>query len=174
MHTESSGSFATPEFGPLGVVDAGAVIFKRRRLPRPAWRDPSAEPGLRVQRIEPAVELLQTYTGMSDRLVRAVAQQRRARPRPRRLRSRQRAAADRAGRSADAVRAGMLVTVSSRCVAGRVRPRYGYEGGGLRLTQVGAILAGDLSGAKARLLQMVALGLTGETRAAGEIIRTMI
>ena len=34
----------------------------------------------------------------------------------------------------------------------RVAPRYGYEGGGLHLKQIGAILAGDLSGAKARLL----------------------
>ena len=63
----------------------------------------------------------------------------------------------------DAVAAGVLVTVSSRCVAGRVRPRYGYAGGGHDLAEAGAILAGDLSGAKARLLLMVALGT--DTRA---------
>jgi L-asparaginase len=60
------------------------------------------------------------------------------------------------------------VTISSRCVAGRVKPRYGYDGGGLQLQRLGAILAGDLSGAKARLLQMVALGFgqdAGATRA---------
>jgi L-asparaginase len=58
----------------------------------------------------------------------------------------------------DLVSSGVLVTVSSRCVAGRVRPRYGYAGGGHDLAAAGAILAGDLSGAKARLLLMVALG----------------
>ena len=53
---------------------------------------------------------------------------------------------------------GLVVTISSRCVAGRVKPRYGYPGGGQQLEQIGCILAGELSGAKARLLQMVALG----------------
>ena len=45
-----------------------------------------------------------------------------------------------------AIEAGVLVTVSSRCVAGRVSPRYGYDGGGLQLRKLGAILAGDLVG----------------------------
>ena len=173
VHTESSGSFATPEFGPLGVVDAGAVIFRRAPLPRRPWRDPAAETGLRVSRLESRIELLQTYTGMSDGLVRAVA-----------------AAGARGlavvgfGRGnvppavvpalASLVQSGALVTISSRCVAGRVRPRYGYEGGGLHLTRIGAILAGDLSGAKARLLQMVVLGLTKDVRAAAELIRANV
>jgi len=52
-----------------------------------------------------------------------------------------------------------------------VKPRYGYEGGGLQLVQIGAILAGDLSGAKARLLQMAALGLSADVDKAKEIIR---
>ena len=57
-----------------------------------------------------------------------------------------------------AVATGIIVTISSRAVAGRVRPRYGYDGGGLHLLRAGAILAGDLPAAKARLLVMVALG----------------
>jgi L-asparaginase len=173
VHTESSGSFATPEFGPLGVVDAATVIFKRSPLARPVWNDAGAEPGLRVRRIEAGVELLQTYTGMDDGLIRGVAG------------SGARGLAIVAfGRGnvppaivpalADAVRAGTLVTISSRCVAGRVAPRYGYEGGGLQLTQIGAILAGDLSGAKARLLQMVALGFTGESARAAELVRATV
>lgn len=173
VHTESSGSFATPEFGPLGVVDAGAVVFKRAPLARPAWIDAGADPGLRVQRIEAAVELLQTYTGMDDGLIRAI------------VRGGARGLAIVAfGRGnvppqivsalAEAVRAGTLVTISSRCVAGRVAPRYGYEGGGLHLKQIGAILAGDLSGAKARLLQMVTLGFTGDVARASDLIRATI
>jgi L-asparaginase len=66
---------------------------------------------------------------------------------------------------------GAIVTVSSRSIAGRVKPRYGYEGGGLMLQRAGAILAGDLSGASARLLQMVALGFTSDLAEAREIIR---
>jgi L-asparaginase len=173
VHTESSGSFATPEFGPLGVVDGGTVIFKRSALARPAWSDAGAEPGLRVRRIEAGVELLQTYTGMDDRLIRAVAGG-----------GARGLAIVAFGRGnvppaivpalSDAVRAGTLVTISSRCVAGRVAPRYGYEGGGLQLTQIGAILAGDLSGAKARLLQMVVLGVSGDVAPASDLIRATI
>ena len=173
IHTEASGSFGTPEFGPLGVIDAGQVMFRRAPLPKPDWRDVDAEPGLRVRRLDTQVELIQTYTGMSDHLLRAVA-------------------ADHArglavvafGRGnvppaivpalEALIDAGMLVTISSRCISGRVRPRYGYEGAGLRLTEIGAVLAGDLSGAKARLLQMVALGLTGDAVEAREVVRATV
>jgi L-asparaginase len=158
VHTESSGSFATPEFGPVGVIDAGAVLFRRAPRPRVAWRDPAADAGLRVRKLETRVELIQAYTGMSDRPVRAMFDQG--------LRGLAVIAFGRGnvppsivGAIDDAVQRGVLVTISSRCPAGRVGPRYGYEGGGLHLSQLGAILAGDLSGAKARLLQMVALGL---------------
>jgi len=170
IHTESTGSFSAPEFGPVGVVDAGQVVFRRTARPRPSWSDSAAETGLRVARIEPRVELIQAYTGMTDQLIRAVM-------------------ADGArglalvafGRGnvppaivpvvEALVAGGALVTVSSRSIAGRVKPRYGYEGGGLKLQQAGAILAGDLSGASARLLQMVALGFRSDVAGACEIIR---
>lgn len=156
VHTEASRSFATPEFGPLGVVDAGSVVFRRRGQARPAWRDPAAEAGLRVSRLETRVELVQAYTGMSDRIITcALDQETRG------------LALVAFGRGnvppaivpalEAAVSRGILVTVSSRSIAGRVWPRYGYEGGGLGLSRMGAVLAGDLSGAKARLLQMVVL-----------------
>ena len=39
LHVEASSSFGTPEFGPLGCIDDGAVIFFRRRVSaRPEWR----------------------------------------------------------------------------------------------------------------------------------------
>src|SRR5215472_4724603 len=56
IHTESTGSFATPEFGPVGVVDAGQVEYRRTARPRPTWAASAAEPGLRVTRIEPHIE----------------------------------------------------------------------------------------------------------------------
>lgn len=172
VHTESSGSFATPEFGPLGVVDAGTVVFRRSPLPRPAWQADAPEPGLRVRALETRVELIQAFTGMSDRGFRGLMDG-----------TAKGVAVVAFGRGnvppalvpaiADAVRADVLVTVSSRCPAGRVGPRYGYEGGGLHLAQVGALLAGDLSGAKARLLQMVALGATRTVREARELFQQL-
>jgi L-asparaginase len=58
----------------------------------------------------------------------------------------------------EATSRGILVAIASRCATGRASARYGYEGGGLALQQAGAVLAGDLSGAKARLLAMIVLG----------------
>jgi L-asparaginase len=172
VHTESSGSFATPEFGPVGVVDAGTVVFRRAPLARPDWRDDAADAGLRVRRLETRVELLQVYTGMSDRLVRVLVDD-----------GTRGLALVAFGRGnvpppivpalERAISSGVLVTVSSRCVAGRVKPRYGYDGGGQHLARIGAILAGDLSGAKARLLQMVALGMAGNATGAEKIVREM-
>ena len=173
VHTESSGSFATPEFGPLGVVDAGRVIFKRCPCARPAWRDAGAELGLRARRIDTRVELVQTFTGMSPRIVRAaIGDDTRG------------LALVAFGRGnvppsimpaiTELIGQGLLVTVSSRCVAGRVSARYGYEGAGLQLARAGAMLAGDLSGAKARLLMMAALGATDSAEAAAEIVRASV
>ena len=59
IHTEAPTSFAAPEFGPIGIVDTGLAVFRRSPLARRQWRDANAEPGLRVQRIDARVELLQ-------------------------------------------------------------------------------------------------------------------
>jgi L-asparaginase len=173
VHTESSSAFATPEFGPLGVVDTGQVIFRRQPTARPSWHDRDAPAGLRIARLESRVELVQAYTGMDDRFIRSVARE-----------GARGLAIVAFGRGnvppsivpaiADAVAEGVLVTVSSRCVAGRVSPRYGYEGGGLHLQQAGAILSGELSGAKARLLQMAALGYTPDVAAARQLVASMV
>ena len=170
VHTEASTSFAAPEFGPVGLVDSGQVLMRREPARRPSWRGPHAEPGLRVAQLEPRVSLLQTFTGMDDSLVRFAAQ-----PGTRGL------ALVAYGRGnvppaimtavTEIAGSGVLVTVSSRCVAGRVSARYGYEGGGLHLERAGAVLAGDLTGAKARLLQMVALGAARDTAHAKELIK---
>jgi L-asparaginase len=55
-----------------------------------------------------------------------------------------------------AIEAGVTVMVTSRCPAGPVAPVYGH-GGGYDLAQAGAILGGDLSGPKGRVLLMAAL-----------------
>ncbi len=173
VHTESSASFTAPEFGPLGQVDAGQVLIRRTVRARPAWRSADAEPGLRVSRLDTRVSLLQTFTGMDDGLVKCVA------------------ATDTRGLALvaygrgnvppsimpaleSAIAGGLLVTVSSRCVAGRVSARYGYEGGGLHLRSAGAVLAADLTAAKARLLQMVALGAAKDAAEAKELVQTMV
>ena len=57
-----------------------------------------------------------------------------------------------------AISSGIPVVISSRCIAGRVRPIYrATGGGGADLAAAGAIFAGNLRGPKARLLRMAAL-----------------
>ena len=137
---------------------------RRCRGRRGATRTPS--PGSACARLETRVELLQAYTGHGrSRCVRAspatgarglalVAFGRGNVPPPIMPALERR---DRGGRAGD------------RLVALRRRPRQrratATKAAACTCTQIGAMLAGDLSGAKARLLQMVALGLTGETRA---------
>jgi L-asparaginase len=57
-----------------------------------------------------------------------------------------------------AVKRGTLVAVASRSPQGRVAPTYTGGGGGHDLKQAGAIFAGDLSGAKTRVLLAALLG----------------
>jgi L-asparaginase len=169
VHTESSNAFASPEFGPLGVVDGGSVVFRRKAPSRMDWRDERADTGLRVGHLDTRVTLLQAYTGIDLAVagahfagdIRGVAVVAFGRGNvPPAL----------VPMIRDAVARGILVTVSSRCLSGRVSPRYGYEGGGLELARAGAKLAGDLPGAKARLLQMVALGGTNSLDDATRVV----
>jgi L-asparaginase len=170
VHTEASTSFAAPEFGPVGHVDSGEVLMRREPARRSSWIGPDAEPGLRVARLESRVSLIQAFTGMDDSLIRFIGQSD-ARGLALVAYGRGNVPPSIMPALADLVSANVVVTVSSRCVAGRVSPRYGYEGGGLHLDRIGAILAADLSGAKARLLQMVALGAAADTAKARTFIR---
>ncbi|QDB79512.1 asparaginase [Georgenia wutianyii] len=68
-----------------------------------------------------------------------------------------------------AVRRGVVAVVSSRTVRGGTgRATYGYEGSETRLLAGGVLMAGELSGRKARLLLhvLVRAGLRGEALAA--------
>jgi L-asparaginase len=65
----------------------------------------------------------------------------------------------------EAVAAGVPVVIASRCGDGATAPQYGYDGGGVTLQAAGAIFAGDLTPAKARIKLMVLLG-TGADDAA--------
>jgi len=161
VHTESPASFASPEFGPLGVIDAGCVRYHREPAVRADWGDPNADAGLRVQRYEPHVDLVTAVAGSDDRhlqcslatgarglVVQALG---RGNVPP----------AMRAGIAA-ATERGVPVVIVSRSPMGAVRDRYGYEGGGRDLKSLGAIFAPNISGPKARVKLMVLLVLTDD------------
>lgn len=146
-HTSAPAAFASPGYGPIGVVDAGRVIFQRRPERRPALPMPSE--------LAP-VDLIRLYAGSDARFVHAAAD---AGARAIVLEGTGRGNANEhvvAG-VRDAVARGITVVVCSRCSSGRVEPVYG-RGGGRDLAEAGALFAGDLAGPKVRVLLQIALG----------------
>jgi L-asparaginase len=161
VHTESAASFASPEFGPVGVIDAGRVRYART-APRPGnWGDPGADTGLRVARLESNIDLIKATAGSDDRFFRCslaagvkgivVEAMGRGNVPP----------SMKVGIVA-ATQAGLPLVISSRYGAGSVQERYGYEGGGHDLARLGVIFAGRLTGLKARIKLMVALACTND------------
>lgn len=69
----------------------------------------------------------------------------------------------------EALSLGVVVVIVSRCPSGRVMESYGYKGGGKDLVDMGVILGGDLTGQKARIKLMVALGKTNDQNTIREI-----
>jgi L-asparaginase len=155
VHTSALRAFASPGYGPLGHVDAGAVRFRRR----PVRRAPLPAPG----QLAP-VDLIRLHAGSDARFLRTSVE------------SGARAVVlEGTGRGnandqvvqgvREAVAAGLAVVVCSRCAEGRVEPVYG-RGGGRDLAEAGALFADDLAGPKARVLLQVALGAGLDTAGA--------
>jgi L-asparaginase len=147
VHTSAVRAFRSPGYGPLGHVDAGAVRFRRGQERRPALPVP--------ERLA-AVDLIRLHAGSDARFLRASVES-----------GAQAVVLEGTGRGnandqvvagvREAVAAGVVVVVCSRCAEGRVEPVYG-RGGGRDLAEAGALFAGDLAGPKARVLLQVALG----------------
>jgi L-asparaginase len=157
LHSTKPAAFGSPGSGPVGIVEKDHVRFLRPGPMRPPWQAAGTEPGLRIPRIEARVDLVSAAAGADDRFVRCA------------LESGARGLAVEAFGNGNvppglregvrvAIAAGIPVVVATRAVAGGVSPRYGYEGGGRDLVSLGALMAGHLSGLKARILLMVALG----------------
>lgn len=149
-HTEDLGTFQSPNFGPLGIVDNGRVLFYRR---------PYVQQHIPAERVEEQVDLFKMATGMNDRLLRyAVDSGSRG------------IVLEALGRGnvppavvpgvAYAQEKGVPLVLVSRCLRGRVLNTYGYEGSGDELRSLGAIFADHLPGQKARIKLMLALGYT--------------
>lgn len=161
VHSESTRSFDAPEFGPLGVVDAGQVRFERDHRRPGAWRAPDADGLLRVRRIETRVDLVKVVAGSDDRCLRWIAAS-----------GARGLVLEGLGRgnvppaAVPGVRAvldaGLVVVMTTRCGQGSVSPRYGYEGALHGLLTLGVVPAGRRSGPSARMALMVMLGYTDD------------
>ena len=148
VHTHALDAFESPGLGPLGVVDDGRVIFRRSLPPPLAIVLPTA----------PAtpVDIIYAFAGADSSLLDA-------------SRIRGRAVVIAAmGRGnvppamVDGIRRwvddGKPVVITSRALRGRVGCTYGYQGGGRRLAELGAIFAGPLRPQQARIEVMLGIG----------------
>lgn len=148
MHTESLEAFRSPDFGPLGFVERDRVLF---------YRHPLRRMHVAATELADPVWVLKLHAGADDRLLQWCLEQGargmvleglgRGNVPP--------AVLPGVGRAIDS---GIPVVLVSRCPSGRVLDVYGYPGGGKELRRRGAIFGGFLSGAKARLALMAALG----------------
>jgi L-asparaginase len=140
-YTEAIDTFVTPDCGSLGMIELGRVFFHRMPLRRVSCDVPAHLP---------RVDLIEAAAGSDGTILRAaaasgsnglvVAAMGRGNLPPLMARA-----------LADVVATGVPVVVTSRCWGGRVAPVYGYEGGGARLLESGAIFSPWLGAAKARI-----------------------
>jgi L-asparaginase len=144
-------SLRSPGRGPVG-----AVTPERLRLAGP----PPSRFALVAPPSElPEVALIETYTGMPERLIEAVVAHTGARG----LVLDGTGAGNVPGVAMAGIAAisenGLPVVVATRVATGGTVPIYGGPGGGLTLRKHGVVGAGALTAAKARLLLMSALGV---------------
>lgn len=151
-HAVNPAAFASPWWGPLGYVDEDRVIIARR----PAQRRHFCPHALGGE-----VYLLKMYAGcdtllldtLVDRNVAGIVVEGFGRGN---------VPPDVQQSMFRAVDQHIPVVLTTRCGAGRTHDAYGYEGGGKLSREHGIILAGDISGQKARLRLMLALGMTSD------------
>lgn len=149
-HTEDIETFHSLDFGSLGFVERGAVVFNR--LPRKLEI-------IETEKINSNVDLIKIYAGMDEKFFRFSAD----------------SGVD--GVVIEAmgvgnvppaafegikyiVEKGIPVVLVSRCPAGETLDIYGYPGAGKWLKEIGVIFTDYLNGQKARIKLIISLGVT--------------
>jgi L-asparaginase len=148
-HTHLLDAFESPGLGPVGVIDDGAVIF-RRALPSPP-------PILSPDSLGAPVDIVLAYAGCDARAIDAVRGS--ARGLVVAALGRGNIPPPMAEGVARCLEAGLPVVIASRAWRGRVGETYGYEGGGRRLADLGAILGGARRAQQARIDLLLGIGL---------------
>jgi L-asparaginase len=145
-HSSRVGTFFSGEHGKIGDIDGEDVVIHRRPLLRRTFR---------TDAIEKRIDLIRLTMGADARFIRCAID---TGARAIVIEAFGRGNANHAVIAGirDAVAAGVLVVVTTRCPEGRVKPIYG-DGGGRDVEAAGAIFAGDLQGLKARVLLSVLL-----------------
>ncbi|UZE25957.1 asparaginase [Pseudomonas sp. B21-056] len=147
-HTSDVESFNSGDAGLLGRVDGDTVTFCRsscRRQHLPLEHDSLAR-----------VDIVPMYAGADGASLKAAVQAG-AKGVVIQALGVGNVNADMYAAISDAIESGITVVVATRVPRGRVRPLYGFMGGGMTLKDAGVIFANDLSPQKARILLMLAI-----------------
>ncbi len=161
-HTESTDTFQSRDFGPLGLIDKDRLIVTRRPLHRIH---------IPTDQLEERVDIIKSYAGADGRFIDHALNDG-ARGLVIEALGRGNVTVAALPAIQRAIDAGLPVVITSRCPRGRVLDTYGYEGGGRQLTRMGAILGGMLPSHKARLRLMLALGAGWERERIREIFES--
>lgn len=157
MHTSDVETFQSGDSGYLGAVVDGRVRFHRapvRRLSMPL-----------VTSELPLVEIVSMYAGATGSLVRAAAGTG-ARGIVVQAVGGGHVSAPMRDAIVWALGHGIKVVVATRVPRGGTRAGYGFDGSSQELVDSGAVLAGDLSAWKARIVLMLALQQPGMSKVA--------
>ncbi|SCW27679.1 MULTISPECIES: asparaginase [unclassified Pseudomonas] len=147
-HTSDVESFNSGDAGFLGRVDGDKVVFYRsscRRQYLSLGRDSL-----------PRVDIVAMYAGADASLLNAAVQAG-ARGIVIQALGAGNVNAEVYAAISQTIDTGITVVVATRVPRGRVRPLYGFIGGGSTLKEAGVIFANDLSPQKARILLMLAI-----------------
>ncbi len=148
-HTMALNTFKSLEFGPLGIVDNDKVLFYRNSTHISTY--------IPTNKIEESVYLIKVVSGMDGDLIDYFI-----------TKNAKGIVIEALGRGnippmmvpsvKKAIDNGIKVVLVSRCPTGRVADSYGYLGGSKKLRELGVIFGANLTGPKARIKLMLALG----------------
>lgn len=151
-HSTSCSTFASPGWGPIGHVYFDRVVFRRQ---------PENLQKIATQKIVENVYLIKAVAGLDDYLFKCLADKPAKGIVVEALGCGNVPLGVKAG--IEYVRArGIPVVLASRVHAGRVVPAYSYPGSALSMASSNLVMAGELTGQKARIKLMLLLGITDD------------
>jgi len=159
-HASALDTFQCLDTGPLGRVVGERVVLDRERGPRRS---------LATDRAAEGVLLLTAHVAMDGSLLDAAAGLR-----PAGIVVEATGAGNTAGALVEAasraIEQGIVVAFTTRCAAGAASTGYAFPGGGATWQRAGALLAGHLSGPKARIALALGLGAGLDRAALAELL----
>ena len=147
-HTTSFSTFASPETGPLGIIDDRGVWYRSAIAARPHIICTRAETNVHLVKMSAGADALLLNALLDARVAGVIIEGSGAGNVPNVW----------SAPIASLVAASIPVVLVSRCATGRIVPVYGGPGGGRTLHDLGVVDGGWLSGPKARIALSLALG----------------